>query len=609
MGIVHWDDIERHRAAKGEMDATWQQLAKPAGAVGIGVNRMRVAPGKLPTPPHSHGASEEIYYVLGGAGLAWQDEQVHEVRAGDCVIHRADEMEHTFIAGPDGLDCLVFGTRHPTEFGWLPRSGAVRIGWPWIEGRVDDPWDVEAEGPPLEVGDPAARPPNIINIDEAERDVTQRRDTALLATDERSVLAGFYWERLFPGAIGAPPHCHSEEEEAFVMLDGDGTLGLWPSPRAASSGSVREDVPIRPGHVVVRPPGTPHRALLPGRAERPDDADLRHPQAQRHVLVSAIEQDLVARPGRDRPHRIARLLRRRARRRRGARMKLGLHVARFTYPGGPPTLADDLRRIVIAGEAAGYDRISVMDHVWQIHVNGPPEQEMLEPYTALGYMAALTSRVQLLTLVTGVVYRPPGLLAKMVTTLDVLSQGRAMLGIGAAWNEEESLGLALPFPPISERFERLEETLQICLQMWSDSEQPYHGRHYQLARTLNSPQSLRRPHPPILIGGGGERKTLRLVARYAQSCNLFAGPELAHKLDVLRGHCETEGRDYDEIEKTVSYRMDVGKHGERVAQTIEELGELSELGIDVAHGQLADMHEITPIEIVASEVLPAAANL
>jgi alkanesulfonate monooxygenase SsuD/methylene tetrahydromethanopterin reductase-like flavin-dependent oxidoreductase (luciferase family) len=184
-----------------------------------------------------------------------------------------------------------------------------------------------------------------------------------------------------------------------------------------------------------------------------------------------------------------------------------------------------------------------------------------------------------------------------------------MLGIGAAWNEEESLGLALPFPPIAERFERLEESIQICLQMWSGSEQPYQGSHYQLARTLNSPQSLRRPHPPILIGGGGERKTLRLVARYAQSCNLFAGPELAHKLDVLRRHCETEGRDYDEIEKTVSYRMDVGSNGERVAQTIEELGELSELGIDVAHGQLAGMHEITPIEIVGSEVLPAVASL
>jgi alkanesulfonate monooxygenase SsuD/methylene tetrahydromethanopterin reductase-like flavin-dependent oxidoreductase (luciferase family) len=145
--------------------------------------------------------------------------------------------------------------------------------------------------------------------------------------------------------------------------------------------------------------------------------------------------------------------------------------------------------------------------------------------------------------------------------------------------------------------------------MWSDSEQPYRGRHYQLARTLNSPQSLRRPHPPILIGGGGERKTLRLVARYAQSCNLFAGPELAHKLDVLRSHCEAEGRDYDEIEKTVSYRMDVGKNGERVGQVIEEVGKLSQLGIDVVHGQLADMHEITPIEIVGGQVLPAVADM
>src|SRR5690349_24914804 len=174
-----------------------------------------------------------------------------------------------------------------------------------------------------------------------------------------------------------------------------------------------------------------------------------------------------------------------------------------------------------------------MDHWFQMENLGGPAEPMLEGYTTLGYLAGQTENVRLSLLVTGTTYRHPGLLAKMVTTLDVLSEGRAMLGIGAAWNEEESLGLALPFPPISERFERLEETLQICLQMWSGSQQPYQGRHYQLARTLNSPQSLRRPHPPILIGGGGERKTLRLVARYAQSCNLFAGPELAHKLDVL----------------------------------------------------------------------------
>ena len=290
-------------------------------------------------------------------------------------------------------------------------------------------------------------------------------------------------------------------------------------------------------------------------------------------------------------------------------MKLGLHVARFTWPGGPPALADDLRRVAVAAEEAGFDRLSVMDHVWQIHVNGPPEQEMLEAYTALGYLAAATQRVNLLTLVTGVVYRSPGLLAKQVSTLDVLSGGRAMLGIGAAWNEEEAAGLGLPFAPIAERFERLEEALQICLQMWSGSEQPYSGKHYQLARTLNSPQPLRRPRPPILIGGSGERKTLRLVARYADSCNLFAGPELAHKLDVLRRHCETEGRDYDEIEKTVTYRFEVGASGERVEQMVEELGRLAEMGFTIAHGQVADVSEITPLEIIGNEVVPAVAAL
>ena len=168
MGLAHWDDVEQYRRAKGEMDATWQRLGEAAGTKDVGVNRVRVAPGKLPTPPHSHGASEEVFYVLSGSGLAWQDEQVHEVRPGDCVIQRANELEHTFVAGPDGLEYLVFGTRHPTEFGWLPRSGAVRFGWPWVEGRTDDPWDREAEAPPLAYGEPAERPPNILNIDEVE---------------------------------------------------------------------------------------------------------------------------------------------------------------------------------------------------------------------------------------------------------------------------------------------------------------------------------------------------------------------------------------------------------------------------------------------------------
>src|SRR5690242_15020381 len=194
------------------MDATWQRLGGAAGSVGVGLNRVRVAPGKLPTPPHSHGASEEIYYVLGGSGLAWQDEQVHEVGPGDCVIQRADHHEHTFIAGPDGLDFLVFGTRHPTEIGWLPRSRAIRIGWPWVEGRDDDQWDVEAGVPPLAYGAPAPRPDNIVNVDEVEHEEWGPMTTASLATRELSEQAGLHWEKLAPGKR-AMPHCHSEEEE------------------------------------------------------------------------------------------------------------------------------------------------------------------------------------------------------------------------------------------------------------------------------------------------------------------------------------------------------------------------------------------------------------
>jgi uncharacterized cupin superfamily protein len=256
VGLAHWDDVEPVRLAKGEMDATWQRLGDLAGTVDVGVHRVRVAAGRLPTPPHSHGASEEVFFVLGGSGLAWQDGAVHEVGSGDCVIHRADAMEHTFVAGPGGLDYLVYGTRHPTELGWLPRSRALRLGWPWVEGRDDDPWDVEAALPPLEVGDPAPRPPNILNVEAADREEYPGVLTRPLATRERSLLAGLHWERYEPGATGAPPHCHSEEEEVFVVLDGDGTLELWPSPVAESRGVPREDVPLRTGHVVARPPAT-----------------------------------------------------------------------------------------------------------------------------------------------------------------------------------------------------------------------------------------------------------------------------------------------------------------------------------------------------------------
>ncbi|MGH9033524.1 MAG: LLM class F420-dependent oxidoreductase [Acidimicrobiia bacterium] len=290
-------------------------------------------------------------------------------------------------------------------------------------------------------------------------------------------------------------------------------------------------------------------------------------------------------------------------------MKLGLHIPDFTWPNGPTGLGEDLARVSRAAESAGFDRVSVMDHVWQIRGVGPPEHEMLEAYTTLGFLAAQTSRIKLMTLVTGVVYREPGLLAKMVTTLDVLSGGRAWLGIGAAWNEDEAKGLGLPFPPTAERFERLEEALEICLQMWSDDESPYGGRHYDLERPLNSPPALSRPHPPILIGGSGERKTLRLVARYAQSCNLFPGPDLERKLDVLREHCDREGRDYDEIEKTTLFAFDVGANGERVGKVIDGLGALASQGFDVAHGSVKNVSRITPLEIIGREVVPAVARL
>jgi F420-dependent oxidoreductase-like protein len=289
-------------------------------------------------------------------------------------------------------------------------------------------------------------------------------------------------------------------------------------------------------------------------------------------------------------------------------MKIGLHITDFTWPDGTPQLASNLGRIATTAEDAGFARISVMDHVWQIGVYGPPEHEMLEAYTTLGYLAARTSRVELLAWVTAVVYREPGLLAKLVTTLDVLSEGRAMLGIGAAWNEHESRGLGLPFPPTGERFERLEEALQICLQMWSDDDGPYNGKHYQLERTLNSPQPLTRPHPPILIGGGGEKKTLRLVAQYAQACNLFASPELPHKLDVLRRHCADLGRDYDDIEKTVMMRFQPGANGENIDSMLEQLRELADLGVSEVHGSVEHVSQLTPLELMGEHVIPVVAG-
>ena len=288
-------------------------------------------------------------------------------------------------------------------------------------------------------------------------------------------------------------------------------------------------------------------------------------------------------------------------------MKVGLHISDFTWDGGAEELRFRLADIAQRAELAGVDRISVMDHVWQIGHIGPPEHEMLEAYTALGWLAAKTERVKLLTMVTAVVYREPGLLAKAMTTLDVLSGGRTILGIGAAWNEDEARGLGLPFPPTAERFERLEEAILICKQMWSGSQAPFEGKHYHLARTLNSPQVLSRPHPPILIGGAGEKKTLRLVARYADACNIavYDPAQAAHKLEVLREHCVTEGRDYGEIEKTAQTRFDLGENGENVQRTIESLHEVAELGFTVAHGSLLGVSKNRQFDLFAERIIPA----
>jgi F420-dependent oxidoreductase-like protein len=297
-------------------------------------------------------------------------------------------------------------------------------------------------------------------------------------------------------------------------------------------------------------------------------------------------------------------------------MRLGLQVPNFTWLNDQHQLGGTFGLIAERAEQADFYSLWVMDHFFQISVVGPPENEMLEGWTALAYAAGRTNRIRLGTMVTGVTYRYPGILIKTATTLDVLSNGRAYFGIGAAWNEEEHRGLGVPFPPLAERFERLEETLQIAQQMWSGDENPYTGRHYQLERPLNSPQPVQRPHPPILVGGGGERKTLRLVARYADACNLFAYGDLSilkHKLEVLHRHCEAVGRPYEQIEKTSLGRVHLTRDGRNGSLTpaaaVEHFTVLAELGIDHAIFSMPNVHEQEPFELLASEVIPAAKKI
>jgi F420-dependent oxidoreductase-like protein len=296
-------------------------------------------------------------------------------------------------------------------------------------------------------------------------------------------------------------------------------------------------------------------------------------------------------------------------------MKIGLQIPRFDWPGSPQNLGATFADIARTADEAGFASIWVMDHYFQIDGGGmgTAADPMLEGYSALNFLAGVTKRARLGTMVTGVNYRAPGFLVKQVSTLDVLSGGRAWLGIGAGWYEREAVGLGLPFPPVKERFERLEETLQIAKQMWSGDFSPYQGKHYHLTEPINSPQPLTQPHPPILIGSSGEKKGLRLVAQYANACNLFAfgdNATLTHKLDVLKRHCDDLGRDYAEIERTVLTPFNVGVGGATVADVIANCRTLAGLGIHhVIFTGVSNVHDLTPLELIGREVIPAVAGL
>lgn len=291
-------------------------------------------------------------------------------------------------------------------------------------------------------------------------------------------------------------------------------------------------------------------------------------------------------------------------------MRASLQIPNFTYPGGDAAIAPTLARIARAAEDGGFDTVWVMDHFFQLPMLGPPDNAMLEGYSTLAYLAGVTQRVRLGTLVTGAIYRPAALLAKQVTTLDVLSGGRAWLGIGAGWFEQEAVGLGFGFPSTRERFERLEDALKIIAQMWAGDRTPFVGTHESLPEPICGPMPLTKPHPPILIGGSGEKKTLRFVARYADACNMFAasGPEeLAQRLGVLRAHCDDLGRDYAEISKTAYVRAE--PKTESAQQIVERCAALAEIGFDHAIFRVTDDFEIAPVEMIGAEVIPALAEI
>jgi len=293
-------------------------------------------------------------------------------------------------------------------------------------------------------------------------------------------------------------------------------------------------------------------------------------------------------------------------------MKIGLQIPSFTYPGGTAVIGPRLAEVASTADEAGFASLWVMDHFFQIGSVGQADEPMLESYSALSFMAAHTHQASLGTMVTGVIYRHPGLLVKTVTTLDVLSGGRAYLGIGAGWNERESRGLGVPFPLIKERFERLEEALQIAMQMWSGKVGPFEGKHYHLAETLNCPPPLSQPHPPILIGGMGEKKTLKLVAKYANACNLFyrAGPDvLSQKIDILKKHCDQVGRNFNEIELTTLDSIHLAPGQMTPSEIIARCKAARALGFRHIIVNMPNVYEIKPLEIIGKEVIPEITGL
>lgn len=285
-------------------------------------------------------------------------------------------------------------------------------------------------------------------------------------------------------------------------------------------------------------------------------------------------------------------------------MKIGLELGSYTWDGGPARIGETLADTVRTADEAGFALIGVGDHLWQGPHAGGLEEPMLECFTVLGTIAAHTRNCLLGPVVAGVHLRHPALLAKMVTSLDVLSGGRAMLGLGVGWYEDEARGLGIPYPSLGERFELLEETARICHRLWGDGDEPYEGTHHRLERPIGVPANLSAPHPPIMIGGGGDR-TLRLVARHADACNLYPGPDLAEKLALLRRHCEAEGRAYETIEKTCILPFDVGPDGAGCGDLADTLRGLAGQGIDLAIGILSGPDPVRDVELLAGKVLPA----